>query len=209
MSAALAVRARRAVPAEFDALLPAYLAVFADEAVLSWVIPDPVERAASAVPLVREVLHAAVGANQVIVAELADGSLGGMSLWLPPVDDVTRRRPAPPPAPAGHVDGLIAHRFAAVSELVAAHRPAEPHLYLASIGVRADLRGRGVGGVLLAEGLRVADAENLPTYLEASTERSRRLYLRHGFRDHGRPLPLPDGGPVLWPMRRPSSSGRT
>ncbi|TDC40710.1 GNAT family N-acetyltransferase [Micromonospora sp. 15K316] len=159
--------------------------------------------------MVRDLLSAAVHAGQVIVAECADGTLAGVSLWLRPADD--GKRPGlstRPPAAAAVVDGLVAHRLALVADLVAAHRPAEPHLYLASIGVRGELRGRGVGGVLLAEGLRLADAERLPIHLEASTERSRLLYLRHGFRDRGRPLPLPDGGPVLRPMRRPAPSAR-
>ncbi|QYN34952.1 hypothetical protein K1T35_42510 [Pseudonocardia sp. DSM 110487] len=48
-----------------------------------------------------------------------------------------------------------------------------------------------------------ADADGLPAYLEATSLRSRSLYERHGFRDAGDPIQLPDG-PSLWPMWRPT-----
>jgi len=41
----------------------------------------------------------------------------------------------------------------------------------------------------------------MPAYLEASTERNRGLYLRHGFADRGG-LRLPGDGPRMWPMWR-------
>ncbi|MDG4824317.1 GNAT family N-acetyltransferase [Asanoa sp. WMMD1127] len=170
-----------------DALLPAYLAAFADEAVLSWVFPDP----GDAAPLLRALL-AGLADDQIVLAEQADGAIVGVSVW--------QLRPGPDPA-VPVVDAPWARRLAAIYETVVVAD--EPHVYLASMAVRPDARGRGIGGRLLAEGLRRADAAGLPTHLEASTERSRLLYLRHGFTDHGRPLPLPEGGPVLRPMRRP------
>ncbi|PZG18696.1 N-acetyltransferase [Micromonospora craterilacus] len=202
------MRVRRAVPAETDVLVPAYADAFADEAVLSWVIPDPADRAARTVPMFRELLTVAVRDDQVIVAELPDGAIVGMSVWLSLADAAARHRQAAQLAEFPVEADAVGQRLAAVSDTVDAHRPPDPHVYLASIGVRPDLRGRGVGGAILAEGLRAADAEGLPTYLEASTEQSRRLYLRHGFHDHGRPLALPDGGPVLRPMWRPAPDGR-
>jgi hypothetical protein len=42
----------------------------------------------------------------------------------------------------------------------------------------------------------------LPTYIEASSERSAALYERLGF-VHMDVLELPEGGPPVWPMRRP------
>ncbi len=208
LSPAAAVRVRRAVPAEIDVLTSAYAAAFTDEAVLSWVIPDPADRAARAIPMFRELLSAVIGDAQVTVAELPDGALVGVSMWLRPANTVAvEHEVARSAEPSGDAD-VVARRLAVVSELVTTHRPGEPHVYLASMGVRADLRSHGVGGALLAGGLAAADADGLPTYLEASTERSRRLYLRHGFHDHGRPLALPDGGPVLRPMWRPAPAAR-
>jgi hypothetical protein len=40
-----------------------------------------------------------------------------------------------------------------------------------------------------------------PAYLEASDRRTRQIYLRHGYTDHGPPIHLP-GGPLMYPMWR-------
>ncbi|WP_428966592.1 GNAT family N-acetyltransferase [Micromonospora fluostatini] len=201
-----AVRVRLAVPADIDTLVPACVAAFADEVVLCWVLPDPAERAARTAPMFQGLMHAAVHDEQITVAELPDGTLAGVSMWVRPTATPTPPAPATQSAAATPPDDPVARRLATVTETVTAHRPREPHLYLASMGVRPDQRGHGVGGAMLVHRLREADADGLPTYLEASTERSRRLYLRHGFHDHGQPLALPDGGPVLRPMWRPTSA---
>ncbi|WBB55577.1 GNAT family N-acetyltransferase [Verrucosispora sp. WMMD573] len=191
-------------------LVSAYAAAFADEAVLCWVMPDPVDRAVRGPQLVHELLIEVAGSAEAIVGELPDGVLAGVSLWLYPAE-APRLAPAVlPPTPDPDPDAArVARRLAVVQELVVANRPGIPHVYLASMGVLPDLRGQGIGGQLLANGLAGADARDLPTYLEASTELSRRLYLRHGFHDHGRPVALPDGGPVLRPMWRPSPTERS
>lgn len=84
----------------------------------------------------------------------------------------------------------------------ARHLP-EPHLYVRIIGVRTALQGQGLGSALMQPILQRADSAELPTYIEASTERSAALYERLGFR-HTDVLELPEGGPPLWLMRRPA-----
>ena len=44
-------------------------------------------------------------------------------------------------------------------------------------------------------------ATGIAAYLEASDERTRDLYLRHGYTDHGESIELPDG-PSMYPMVR-------
>jgi GNAT superfamily N-acetyltransferase len=78
----------------------------------------------------------------------------------------------------------------------------EPHFYVRIVGVRTALQGQGVGTALMQPTLQRADAAGLPTYIEASTQRSAALYERLGF-VHMDVLELPEGGPPLWPMRRP------
>ncbi len=78
----------------------------------------------------------------------------------------------------------------------------EPHFYVRIIGVRTALQGRGLGSALMQPTLQRADSAGLPTYIEASTQRSAALYEQLGFR-HLDVLELPEGGPPLWPMRRP------
>jgi ribosomal protein S18 acetylase RimI-like enzyme len=87
----------------------------------------------------------------------------------------------------------------ALLEVERAH-PAEPHWYLAVLGVRPDRQGHGIGGALLEAGLARADADGLPCYLESSNPRNVGLYERHGFEitaEHW----LPDG-PVFTYMWR-------
>jgi GNAT superfamily N-acetyltransferase len=55
------------------------------------------------------------------------------------------------------------------------------HWYLHYLGVEPRRQGRGLGGALLAPVLHGCDSEGTPAYLEASTERNRRLYERNGF----------------------------
>ena len=84
----------------------------------------------------------------------------------------------------------------------------EPHFYVRTIGVRTGLQGQGVGSALMQPTLERADSAGLPTYIEASSERSAALYDRLGF-VHMDVLQLPEGGPPVWPMRRPPPSERT
>ena len=78
----------------------------------------------------------------------------------------------------------------------------EPHFYVRTVGVRTALQGQGVGSMLMQPTLDRADSAGLPTYIEASTERSAALYERLGFLHMG-VYELPEGGPPVWPMRRP------
>jgi GNAT superfamily N-acetyltransferase len=82
--------------------------------------------------------------------------------------------------------------------------PREPHFYVRIIGVRTAMQGQGVGSALMRPTLERADSAGLPTYIEASSERSAALYERLGFL-HLDVLELPNGGPPIWRMRRPAT----
>jgi GNAT superfamily N-acetyltransferase len=77
----------------------------------------------------------------------------------------------------------------------------EPHLYVPYVGVAPASQGAGLGTKLLGRTLERADADGLPTYLEATSERNAALYERLGFKHLGAFTVL--GSPPLWPMRRP------
>lgn len=79
-----------------------------------------------------------------------------------------------------------------------------PHHYLAMIAVRPDRQGAGTGAGLLRSHHQEIDRRGgAPAYLEASSERVRSLYLRHGYAQRpDSPFYLPDGGPPMWPMWR-------
>lgn len=78
--------------------------------------------------------------------------------------------------------------------------PHEPHFYLNILGTDPDRQGEGIGSALLRAVLDRCDDEGIPAYLEATSERNRGLYERHGFEVTGE-IVLPDG-PTMWPMWR-------
>jgi GNAT superfamily N-acetyltransferase len=62
------------------------------------------------------------------------------------------------------------------------HHPKLPeHWYLHYIGVEPRGQGRGLGAALMKPVLDICDRERTPAYLEASSDRNRMLYERHGF----------------------------
>lgn len=80
--------------------------------------------------------------------------------------------------------------------------PRHPHhWYLHYIGVEPRRQGRGLGAALMAPVLSHCDDEGLPAHLEASSDRNRALYERHGFSLTGS-FDLPAGGPPLREMWR-------
>jgi ribosomal protein S18 acetylase RimI-like enzyme len=86
--------------------------------------------------------------------------------------------------------------------------PRRPHhWYLHYIGVEPRAQGRGLGAALMAAGAARCDREGTAAYLEASSERSRALYERHGFELRGT-FHLPMGGPPIREMWRDPSPPR-
>ena len=79
--------------------------------------------------------------------------------------------------------------------------PKGDYWYLDYIAVDPSAQGRGTGSALLAPRLERCDAEGVPAYLNAGSERSRELYRRHGFEATAE-FRLPFGGPPLWRMWR-------
>jgi ribosomal protein S18 acetylase RimI-like enzyme len=128
------------------------------------------------------------------------------ALWLP----IGASGPTQPgdgyAARMAQVTGRHAARFIAFDTLLDQHHPAGTgHHHLAILAVRPDAQGQGIGTALLRAHHATLDRHGTAAYLEASTDRSRALYLRHGYTDHGQPFHLPGGGPPLWPMWRPGT----
>ncbi len=98
--------------------------------------------------------------------------------------------------------GDRADAFASAEEVMEAHRPKEPVWFLGTVGVRPGARGRGLGRAVVRAGLREADAEGVPAFLETSTPENVRLYESLGFAVTAE-YELPDGGPRTWSMFRP------
>ena len=76
-----------------------------------------------------------------------------------------------------------------------------PHYYLSIVGTHDDHRGHGIGEALLAENLRLVDAERMPAYLESSNPANLKRYMRLGFEPIGE-IAIPDGRPPVVMMWR-------
>ena len=115
-----------------------------------------------------------------------------------------------PDEPSQEYDGQLAEitgpwagRFVTFDqELAAHHLSGIAHHHLAILAVHPDWQGQRIGTALLDAHHATLDQEGLTAYLEASDQRTRSLYLRHGYRDYGsHPIQLPEG-PRMYPMTR-------
>lgn len=192
----MGVATRTAEAGDRDRVAALLDTTFRDDPVSSWVFPDEERRRAVHGVFMGVFLDAALTEGRVDLLE--DGSAA--ALWLsvpagePEEDDMPAlmRRTADPDNERAELVGRLTG---------AIHPTDRAHAYLLLIAVAPDRQGEGLGTALLAPALEQCDRDGLPAYLEASSARSRDLYLRLGFTDHGQPLRLPDG-PLMWPMWR-------
>ncbi|GGK86928.1 N-acetyltransferase [Sphaerisporangium melleum] len=169
---------------------------FSPDSITRWLVPPVQDR----LPIQRWffTLHVAHALGHGDVYGIREsGELAGVAVWFT----------APFPEIAGldeqiaSIAGEHAERYRILGQRMDEIHPHEPHGYLAFIAMAQGRTGRGLGSLLLEEHHRRLDAQGMPAYLEASSEDSRRLYLRHGYVDMPEPLKLP-GGPVMYPMWR-------
>ncbi|GAB3754190.1 GNAT family N-acetyltransferase [Microlunatus parietis] len=191
---------RRATDADRDPVINAF-GRCTDEEVTSWVMAGESDASFrdSQVPLI---IDSALKQDEVWIAG-AGPDIWAVAIWQR-VDSLDRFRADADQARELHrqnPDFAPFRRLAAVTAYLAeAHPQHFPHLYLQVMVTVPERRGHGAGGALLDTRLALLEAEGSPAFLEASTERSARLYSRHGFRRDSRPHTLPEGGPTLIPM---------
>jgi GNAT superfamily N-acetyltransferase len=188
-------RIRPAGSYDASALAGALAAAFTDDPVFRHFIPDDARRAAT-LPGFFAVFADAYLAHGETYAH--DGGAGG-ALWAPPNVDPLGGHPAHEERLMEAV-GIDGPRLGEIVETLEAHAPQEAHYHLQFLGVRPERQGEGLGGVLMAPVLGRCDRDGIPAYLEATSDRNRVLYERHGFRAQGA-IPLRDG-PALWRMWR-------
>jgi len=130
------------------------------------------------------------------------GDDGAAALWAPPgkwkVGPLEIVRFMPQLVPVMRSSAIRGLR---VLTHVEKHHPKAPHEYLAVLGTDPVYQGKGIGSALLRSMLERCDRDGIPSYLESSSEDSKRLYLRHGYQVT-RELPLPPDGPPVWLMWR-------
>ncbi|MPY77450.1 MAG: GNAT family N-acetyltransferase [Actinophytocola sp.] len=184
---------RKASPSDLDRLADTLAAAFFADPVMSWCYPDTDRRAAILSPCFRILVEATLphGGVDTVADEVAG------AIWVPPDAELDEERLA---ADLGEASEEYAERLFTLLGLLDEHHPHEPHEYLFVLGTRPDWQSRGIGSALLRSVLPECDRTGMPAYLEASSERNRNLYQRHGF-DLTEVITLPDG-PPLWCMWR-------
>lgn len=165
---------------ELEAAAEALALAFADDPCWAHLLPDDATRAEKLlVYFTREIETQVPKYREVWVTE--DGA--GAAVWAPPGRwrvpiGVVLREALP-------LTGVFRSRTPlALRTLmrIEKHHPKSPgHWYLQYLGVEPKRQGKGLGGALLAPVLVRCDAERVPAHLEASSERNRLLYERHGF----------------------------
>lgn len=189
---------RKATSSDTEPVGSALNAAFVDDPVFAWLLPDRATRGVG----VRAFFDIVV---DILAAHddtwTTSAGVTGAALWVPygcaPMSDERGER---------FVDECAAicdPNADRILELTAAmdeRHPYEPHEYLWFLGVVPSAQGRGIGSTLMAPVLDRADRDRRPAYLEATSERSKTLYERHGFRASA-PFSVADG-PPLWPMWR-------
>ncbi|MGA5144681.1 GNAT family N-acetyltransferase [Streptomyces griseoincarnatus] len=181
---------------------------FQDDPVSSWVFPGAEYRRVTHHRLMAAFTDATLADGRVDLVE--DGS--ACALWM----SVPAGDPGHGEADEGD-DEFAALRHAVdpdnervemIGRLTAGiHPQGRAHEYLWMIGVAPGRQGEGLGTALIGSVLDRCDREGRAAYLEASSERSVRLYRRLGFELTGEPLRLP-GGPLMYPMwREPRAAG--
>jgi GNAT superfamily N-acetyltransferase len=157
---------------------------FADDPIITHYLDDPVRREAALPAFFEGILEELLPSGQVFAASNAE-DLIGVAAWLPPnpvePDEEVRHR-----AVRAHrmVETLFPASFATMMDGFAALEglhPADPHWYLAFVGIEPMVQGRGVGEVLLRPVLHAADVTTTLCYLETPFPRTHRFYERLGF----------------------------
>ncbi|NUR87014.1 MAG: GNAT family N-acetyltransferase [Nonomuraea sp.] len=185
---------RQADDADKQAVLDVLTEAFMNDPVVCWLFPEAGERGHLQSHFYRPLLAHPAGEAYLV------GRREGASVWLA----LAAGQAPHAEADSNSVFGENGARLRALGQVLGQRHPdREPHLYLPCMGVVGGRQGAGLGSAMLRHRLARADADGLAAYLEASSPRSRALYLRHGFEDLGEPVHVADS-PPLWPMwRRP------
>ncbi|MDJ0343385.1 GNAT family N-acetyltransferase [Streptomyces sp. H10-C2] len=191
---------RQAVIAEEETVARLLATVFDELPLHRWLVPTP-ERHPEIFPHFFQILVGhALRHGTVYVTE----DLRAAAVWLPmPSPDIEDYDDRLSAACQDHVE-----RFHQLDEAMGQAYPADrgDHDHLAFLVVHPDLQGDGIGSHLLRLHHDILDRACRPAYLEATSPASRKLYLRHGYADLGRPLALPFDPEAMYPMWRPAQS---
>jgi len=194
--------ARRGTVADSDAVLETIATAFYNDPFWSWVFADPAARAAQFRVWWKVFVDAAFRFdNWNWVTE----NCGSIALWAPPGhkdlsedDDTELVRLIMEYTEGDHRDDVLE----TLARFDGAHPRDVPHYYLSIVATHDDDRGHGYAESMLAENLKLVDAEHMPAYLESSNPLNIKRYMRLGFEPIGE-IYVPDDRPAITMMWRP------
>ncbi|WP_040790041.1 GNAT family N-acetyltransferase [Nocardia paucivorans] len=191
----------RAEPSDYDAVVAAFAAATPDEAVTAWIAEGhPIEELITG--FVPATVERGLRDGEIWLAGV-EGRIWTVSVWqtITSVDRFVTEAAATAEQAEQVPDVRPLQRAAYLTALLAREHPREfPHSYLQVMVTVPEFRSRGAGAAILARQVRALGDIGMPAFLEASTERSARLYARHGFAREGATHTLPENGPTLIPM---------
>lgn len=157
---------------------------FAEDPIITWFLYGRLRRRIAFPAFFRAVLEEMLSSGHVYAAH-GDGKLIGVAAWLPPdarEPDARARRSA------ARQRALVRMLFPRASNGLFAgftgmeqFHPADPHWYLAFVGVEPTIQSHGIGRTLLAPVLMIADQTETLCYLETPFPRTHKFYERLGF----------------------------
>ncbi|MEU4215857.1 GNAT family N-acetyltransferase [Actinoplanes sp. NPDC026623] len=200
---------RRAEPSDDQILIMLLVAAFFHGDLASHLIPEVADRASRYFPYFEIIAaHALTAAHVDLIMDPDAAMPAAAAIWYPVgADGITDDIPDYGERLAAAV-GPYLPAFAALDMAMHQHHPTgHDHDYLAFLAVHPVLQNRGLGSRLLEHHHAQLDPAGRPAYLEATGDRNRRLYERHGYTPL-EPFPVADGGPPLRPMWRPGRPGK-
>jgi GNAT superfamily N-acetyltransferase len=198
---------RPATRADLPQATDAMSRAFVDKDPFTWLEPDPLVRARLLPAMFRSTLRFIYPLDRGAEVATEGGALLGCAVWVPPgqwqAPLLAQLRFVPAMLVALGLRGLrsYAARGQAVERALHSVHPAEPHWYLAALGVDPSAHGKGVGSALMRSGVERCDREGAPAYLEC-LEVLVPYYQRFGFTDAGR-IDMPEGALPQVSMWRP------
>jgi len=193
-------RVRRAYAEDAHAMTETIATAFFHDPLWSWAFSDEARRATQFRVWWRVFVDACFRNEWTWVTE----SCESVAIWAPPGTE--ELQPADERLLVQLVDDFIggAHGrevLEVLARLDAAHPHDVPHYYLSIVGTHDNHRGHGIGEALLAENLRLIDAEHMPAFLESSNSANFERYRRLGFEPIGE-IFVAEDRPVVTTMWR-------
>jgi ribosomal protein S18 acetylase RimI-like enzyme len=181
-----------AATADHNRAIDTITAAFISDPVARWAFRDAHQYLTYFPRLVRALAGGAFDSGTAHSVE----TFSGVALWLPPgvhSYDEAMGALMEEGIPASEQEEI----FGFLGQMGEYH-PTDQHWYLPMLGVDPARQGRGYGSTLLRHGLETCDTQGVPAYLEATSERNKRLYERHGFEAIG--VIQSGSSPPMWPM---------